>query len=125
MTMTSSWSLWIAVAVAGCALSLRYLSRENMVRDTKFYQSLPDLSLPPTILRSGSVTVGHSQATLLEVADAQGPSPDEPVDMAYHTSYAPEKPECDAKKHILLIHGTGLNKDTFLWTQESLNALGA
>ena len=120
---SSSWSMWIAVAAALCALSLRYLSRENLVRDAQFYQPLPNLSLPPT-MRSGSVTVRHSKATLLQVADAQGPSPDEPVDMAYHTSYAPDNPECSPKKHVLLIHGTGFNKDTFFWTKDTLQKTG-
>jgi pimeloyl-ACP methyl ester carboxylesterase len=45
--------------------------------------------------------------------------------MAYHTSFSQDETwKCDPKKHILILHGTALNKDIYHWTKTSLRMAG-
>jgi pimeloyl-ACP methyl ester carboxylesterase len=135
--------LCAAVGVAVLALSLGF-PWLAAYRDASFYRAPPELSLPGKFAadeagwsvrrwRSGTVLVQHDAATLARVADEQGPSPAAPVRIAYRTTYAASTADgdsgggsvgCDPFRHLLLVHGTGMLGDMYVWSAELLRGAG-
>eukprot|EP00035_Acanthoeca_spectabilis_P015231 m.303003 g.303003 ORF g.303003 m.303003 type:complete len:369 (-) comp16317_c0_seq1:103-1209(-) len=83
-------------------------------RDRALRVAIPRLLPTPSnrIQREGYVKVVHSEATLARVSDVRGPVPADPVQLYYATTY--DQASCPS--HVLLLHGTGDNANSWFET---------
>ena len=111
----------LGFAAFGICLAALLFETYRRDRDRKFFLAAPEVSLRG--VRTGTIDVQHSRETLVACEDHQGPLPNVPVRLSYHTNFG--KATCDPRLHVLLLHGTGMLDSYYWWSRENLRRAGA
>ena len=111
----------LGFAAFGICLAALLFETYRRDRDRKFFLAAPKVSLHG--VRTGTIDVQHSRETLVACEDHQGPLPNVPVRLSYHTNF--DKAICDPRLHVLLLHSTGMLDSYYWWSRENLRRAGA